>query len=163
MTARGWFTGVALAAVLVLSLPQSGFADTVTGSVKADGLRVYVFTADDSGQALLTLTWAKANADLFLLVIDDGDDPLTWCIAATSQSRTQRCDFGAIRSVTYVVGVSSLRGRSKFQLNVQSSGSEFVFGPDHVEGLRELGPDDPRHARVAERMSRLRPMGGAGR
>lgn len=145
--------GCALA--LILAVPQTSFAGTITGTAREDATKVFTFIADDSGQVLMTLTWTKASADLFMLAIDDGDDPLTWCIAAASQDRTQRCDFGAVGSVRYAIGVSAFRGSSKFQLNVQSSGSELVSAPALGGEIRELDPSDPLHGRVLERMRQV--------
>lgn len=160
-TARPAASLAALAAILVLALPQTGLAGTVTGRAKANATKVYAFISDDDGQVLMTLTWPKASAELFMLVVDDSDDPFTWCIGASGQNRTQRCEFGAFGSTLYGIGISSFRGASKFQLNVQSSGSEFVTRGTPGRGqLRELEPSHPLFQRVVERMRR---MGGTRR
>jgi len=143
-------TVLAIACVALFAVPQSSFAGTVTGKANGSSPKIYVFTADDSGQVLLTLTWQKSSADLFMLVLDTDADPLVWCIGAALQSRTQRCDFGALGGLQYVIGVQSFNSSTKFQLNVQSSGSETVF---RNAGLRELSPADPEYGRLSRHLA----------
>lgn len=150
---RGAGRFLVAAVILVLALPQTSLAGTVTGRAKPSATKVYTFVSDDDGQVLMTLTWPKSGADLFMLVVDGSDDPFTWCIGASGQNRTQRCEFGAFGSTVYAIGVSSFRGASKFQLNVQSSGSELVSRGSSGSGqLRELEPSHPLFQRVTERM-----------
>ena len=131
------------ALLFAVALPQPAYAGTVTGRATATGTKIYTFIADDDGQVLMTLTWTSKSADLFMLTIDGTTDPLTWCIGAADQSRTQRCEFGAFRSQLYAIGVASFSGASKFQLNVQTSRSEFVSRAGGAGELRELTVDYP--------------------
>lgn len=144
----------ALLFAVALAVPQPAHASTVTGKANANGTKLYVFIADDDGQVLVTLTWTNKSTKLFLLTIDGSDDPLTWCIGAADQSRTQRCEFGAFRGQLYAIGVSSFKGASKFQLNVQTSQSEFVSRSGAGSELRELTADDPMYDEIAARLER---------
>ena len=133
-------------ATLLLSTPLVA-ATTVEGSVNASNERVWSFVPFGDGQTLITLSWGKKNADLFVVLICTSDSVSdVFGVGAAFQDRVQRVEAGAFGEVCSIA-VASFKGSSSFRLSVESG------APDDLTKL--LRASDPGTAAVGGGKLRL--------
>ena len=129
----------------LLSVPISA-ATTVKGSVGSADERVWAFVPFGEGQTMITLTWTKKNADMFVALDCTVDGELvSFGLGAALQDRIQRIEAGTFGEAC-TIAVSSFSGSSPFRLSVESE------APDQLARRAEaLG--DPT---AAELLGKLR-------
>ena len=138
-----------LCAVLVFATPAQ--AGTVTTNLSTK-IKIWVFVADVTGPVTIAVTLAKTPTVIFL-VLDTGADPLLWC-AGVSTDRIVRCEFPAIGGVGYAIGMATISGKTKMQMNVRGSRSESVSRGAGDE-LRQIDPANAS-AEIKGAMEKLR-------
>lgn len=122
-----------LAAVLLAALGLSALAappaaaETATGRVTPSRDQYFAFLPIVDGQADVVLTWGKKSADLFLIMTcGEDEDELVWGISIALLDRLQRLSAGVLADDVCTIGVFSLSGSTKIQLNVSVASSEPV-------------------------------------
>ena len=123
---------IACAVVLLVSTPLYA-ATTVQGRVNASTERVWSYVPFEDGQTLITLTWGKRRADLFvLLTCTTGAETNVFGVGAAFQDLLQRIESGVIGEFCQIT-VASFGGSSSFRLSVESG------APDDLERLLQAG------------------------
>ncbi len=118
---RRYFGAILVLALLNTLLSLSAvWAATVSGKVGPGQTRAYAVDTKSSGQLLVTLFWKSKSSDLVLQVICNNE------VAGTATGRSdrfQRLEVGVSSGRICEVGVSAIKGASKFWLNLQYTGS----------------------------------------
>lgn len=110
---------ITLLLTFALAAPSSA-ATTVKSKVGPSGERVWGFVPFGDGQTLITLTWNRRSADMFVLLSCSVDgELLTFGLGAAFQDRIQRIEAGVFGEAC-TIAVSSFSGSSPFQLSVES-------------------------------------------
>jgi hypothetical protein len=106
-----------MAALLASSLSA---ATTVKGRAGTSGEKSWGFIPFGDGQTMITLSWPKRSADMFMVLscVIDGEE-IIFGTGAALQDRIQRIEAGAFGDTCFI-GVSSFRGSSSFRLSVES-------------------------------------------
>ena len=108
-------------ALIMLTICLPVYATTVKGSASVNREALWaVMLADPTGgaQVSVTLSWTKASADLFVLVVCDvGITEIFGAGSAPDMDRVQRVEAGVFGTVCGF-GVASFKGGSKFTLSV---------------------------------------------
>ncbi len=112
-------TVIALLMTLLLATVSTA-ATTVKSRVGPNGEKSWAFIPFGDGQTLITLSWSKRSADMFVVLscVIDGDE-IIFGTGAAIQDRIQRIESGAFGDTCFV-GVSSFSGSSAFRLSVES-------------------------------------------
>jgi len=112
-------------AILIAFLCQPLAAETVKGRAAPETEVTFAFVPGLSGQALVTLSWSRKSASLFM-VMDCFDDlgVIPWGTSASLQDRLQRMDVGVLVGLECVITVSSFEGTSRFALTLQVADDE---------------------------------------
>jgi hypothetical protein len=137
-------TIIVLVLTLILAVPLSA-ATTVKGKVGSTGERVWAFVPHGDGQTMITLTWTKKNADMFVALDCTVDGELvSFGLGAAAQERVQRIEAGTFGEAC-TIAVSSFYGSSSFELSVESETpedltrrAEALGDPEAAELLSEL-------------------------
>jgi hypothetical protein len=112
-------TAIALLMTLLLASSISA-ATTVKSKVGPNGEKSWGFIPFGDGQTLISLTWSKRSADMFVVLscLIDGEE-IIFGTGAAIQDRIQRIEAGAFGDACFI-GVSSFSGSSPFRLSVES-------------------------------------------
>ena len=113
-------TAIALLITLLLATASSA-ATTVKSKVGPNGEKSWGFIPFGDGQTLITLSWSKRSADMFVVLscVIDGEE-IIFGTGAALQDRIQRIEAGAFGDVCFI-GVSTFSGSSPFRLSVESA------------------------------------------
>lgn len=148
------------AAILLLLLTVFAvpvFADTVTAKANANSTKAWTFTPEDAVAVDLSVFWTVKTSNLFMLLIcGEGENALTFGIAAGDSDRFLNIEAGLLSGLPCVVGVASFDNASKFWLNLRGA----VEGPLAKSDakplrLKELDAAPPE---LEEAMSRVRAL-----
>jgi hypothetical protein len=121
----------ALLFAITLATPQPALAETVKGKASPNGSKVFAWVQDENGPAVLTA--ALKSKRVTGMVVFDADE-LFYCFSIGGVSdRVLRCEFDAVRGEVYGVFLLTGSGSNKFDLSVQSGGSENVRMGESVE------------------------------
>ena len=112
-------TALALLMTILLASASSA-ATTVKSRVGPNGEKSWGFIPFGDGQTLISLSWTKRSADMFVVLscFIDGEE-IIFGTGAAIQDRIQRIEAGAFGDACFI-GVSSFSGSSPFRLSVES-------------------------------------------
>ena len=132
----------ALALIAILASATLAQADTVKGTAKPSGSKVFAWIQDDTGPVAVTAA-LKTKRATGMAVFDASAEFLCFSVGGFTD-RLLRCTFDAIGGEIYAVLLVTASGKNKFDLTVQSGSGEFV--------VREAAPQQVDATEIVERM-----------
>ena len=115
---------IGLLAVILLLCASPGWADTRTGQANRTTQQLWRFFNFGRGEAKVTLSWTKANANLVMVLVCGVTDPQTFGIAAAGLNRYAEITAGVPASTTCLVGVSAATIPSAYRIHFNQTVSE---------------------------------------
>ncbi len=107
---------------LSLTLATPAAAETLSGKMNTN-TKVFAVIPDNSGTVQITVMGQRKLT--FLVLAIDGDGEILWC-TAVSDEQLARCDSGGLAGEIVVIGIATLSGSQKFNMNVTGPVDENV-------------------------------------
>lgn len=120
--------------ITVLTFAALVHADTVKGTAKPSGSKVFAWIQDDTGPVAVTAA-LKTKRATGMAVFDASSEFLCFSVGGFTD-RLLRCTFDAIGGEIYAVLLITSSGKNKFDLTVQSGSGEFVVR--EAEALQQI-------------------------
>lgn len=129
--------------VLLAVVALNSYADTVKGTAKPSGSKVFTWVQNADGPAAVTA--ALKSTRITAMGVFDGDADLVCIGVGGSPDRLLRCEFDAIGGEFYQVLLLTGSGKNKFDLTVQSGSGEFVSRTGAVTKISEAAIEELRN------------------